>query len=184
MSDVIAAYGVELRPILEENLEQLRIWRNSPDVARQMVNQDNISKEQQQNWFHSIQQRQDQIHYSLFYRHQLIGAANLKTLDTGNLMEAKNLEPGIYIGDERYRSNILAFAPSLALLDYCFDTLKVTNLCAKVKEANQAALSYNYKLGYAAVDTKESFVHIQLTKTAYQEATKQIKPLFLRNRKS
>lgn len=183
MTDMIDAYGIQLRPIAEEHLEPLRKWRNSPEVAHQMVTQKLITVTQQVQWFHSIRERKDQQHFAILYRQQLIGAANLKTLNGGHIVDADTLEPGIYIGAERYRANVLAFAPSLTLLDYCFDGLKVKQLTARVKVSNQAALSYNYKLGYVAVDKDERFVQIALKAQPYHDATTQLKSLFNRNRR-
>ena len=186
MVDVIEAYNVTLCPVEEADLEQLRQWRNSAEIAQQMVSQEKITPQQQLHWYQQSQTRKDQQHFAIRFRHQLIGAANIKSLNGNAIMPGVCLEPGIYIGEQRYRSNILAFAPSLALLDYCFDTLRSPLLKAKVKVSNQSALSYNFKLGYVEVDKENEadkendYIHIELAEPQYQLASKNLKHLLSR----
>ncbi|MCC2606258.1 GNAT family N-acetyltransferase [Planctobacterium marinum] len=183
MRNQLSGYGVNMLPIEKPHLELLRQWRNSDFVREQMVSGEIIDEQQQLNWFQNISERQDQQHFIIQYRADYIGAANLKSCDGKPVTEAITLEPGIYIGDERYRSNILAFAPSLVLLDYCFDYLKVNQVTAKVKSQNSAALSYNGKLGYAEVDKDREYTIIALERERYIQSTGTLKNLLSRQRK-
>lgn len=183
MLNELSGYGVNMLPVAEPHLELLRQWRNSDFVREQMVSSDIIDEQQQLNWFQNISERQDQQHFIIQYREDYIGAANIKSPDGKSVSVAATLEPGIYIGEERYRSNILAFAPSLVLLDYCFDHLKVNQVSAKVKNQNTAALAYNRKLGYIEVDKDSEYTIIALKRECYIQSTRTLKNLLSRQRK-
>lgn len=190
MTPSLDGYGVELQPVAEQHLEQLRHWRNDPAICQFMVVQNEISQEQQQSWFRNICQTHNQQHFVICYKDAAIGAANIKEqnqLPIINSEETKKalpsrlkLEPGIYLGEQKFRNNVLAFAPSLVLLDYCFEQLAVTRLYAKVHVSNTAALNYNQKLGYCQVSKADSWVSIELTHNNYQQATAAVKQFLLR----
>ena len=93
--------------------------------------------------------------------------------------KAKEFELGLYIGDERYAGNIIAFAPVLLMNDYCFAQLGADCIHAVVKAENQAALRYNLKLGYQVEQTSE-LICLRLTQQNYVEHTKQLKQLLNR----
>lgn len=179
----LSGYGVIMSPVKSEQLELLRSWRNSAFIKAQMVSDEAITEQQQQQWFQHIQQRHDQQHFVIHYKNESIGAANLKSIDGLSIADSETLEPGIYIGDDRYRGNILAFAPSLLLLDYCFEDLRKPSLKAKVKTSNEAALNYNRKLGYQEVDIDNEFVLIELTYQQYVASTRILKNLLSRTSK-
>lgn len=176
----LAAYQVELNQITQADLEQVRAWRNDPNVAKYMLSQQEISQEQQQAWFQKICRDPSQVHFMIVYKSQAIGVANIRAFYQGeDVSNARVIEPGLYIGHEKYRNNLLAFAPTLVLNDYCFETLKVESLKAVVKADNQAALNYNQKIGYT-VDKQAELVEISLIDSNYQQSTKVLKSLLSR----
>jgi len=179
---ILSGYQVVMRPIEQSDLELLRNWRNDHDVSQFMVSQSHITREQQQAWFNKILRDTSQMHFVISYKDSVIGSANLKSKSSrDDVTESAIVEPGLYIGEERYRNNIVAFSPTLLLNDYCFDVLKCTKLVAIVKANNTAALNYNAKLGYSVVKQDE-LVEIELEKTAYQTHSKTLKTLLSRNK--
>lgn len=197
MKSSLTGYGVQLVPVEEQHLPTLRHWRNDPAISQYMVSQKLISEQDQLNWFQHISQLDSQQHFVICYRQQPIGAANIKEQQQQPISkqeipdkheapkkdiaaDTRQIEPGIYLGEEKFRNNIMAFAPSLLLLDYCFDDLKVSQLYAQVHEQNSAALNYNKKLGYREVSTDGLWIKIQLSPADYQEATTSIKQFLSR----
>lgn len=179
----LCGYQVRLRPVAQTDLEQLRRWRNTPEIREQMLDPQIISAEQQQAWFNNIQRSKTQRHWIIEYKGQPIGSANIRSAYKGQpIAEADSIEPGIYIGVAQYRANILAFAPSLVLCDYCFNALGCKQLKAVVKASNQAALNYNLKLGYRVL-SKGKLVEIGLVESDYQHHTAQLKSLLSRTNK-
>lgn len=180
-SPVLSGYSVSLRPVIESDLEQLRVWRNDPQVSQYMLSQDIISAEQQLAWFKKIQRDPSQLHFIIEYKQQPIGSANIKARGIGKtLQQADVIEPGLYIALEQYRNNIVAFAPTLLLNDYCFEQLRCQCLRAIVKPDNQAALHYNQKLGYKII-TNGELIEIELNFDDYQAHTQGLKALLSRS---
>jgi len=178
-SGVIRAYGVELKPVQYDDIEQLRLWRNQPEIARQMLCEEVISALQQERWFSQISHDSKQRHYVIRYKKTAIGAVNIKSLSDASVESAKVLEPGMYIGNPAYRGNLMAFLPALAINDYCFDYLGVEYLQARVKASNLAAIKFNQKLGYqienklkqhfaAALPVTQSVITMRLDAKAYR----------------
>ena len=180
LSKGLSGYQIQLKPMQQADIEQVRLWRNDPEVAQHMLSQDEISAEQQQAWFNKISVDKRQQHFVIFYKDKPIGAANIKAYYQGeNLENARAIEPGLYIADERYRGNIVAFSPTLLLNDYCFEVLGVQKLVAVVKASNVAALNYNLKLGYK-VENAGDLLEISLNYADYQQHSKTLKALLNR----
>lgn len=183
MKTLLSGYKVTLKRVVRDDLEMLREWRNHDKIKAFMLSQENISAEQQVAWFEKIQQSNNQAHYVIYYKDEAIGSANIRAVNTDNLQTASVIEPGLYIFADQYRSNLLAFAPTLLLNDYCFNELQIEYLQAVVKADNHAALSYNQKLGYRRVEPKNNnkpVLTIQLRQADYENACKQIKGLLSR----
>lgn len=203
-------YGVELRTVEQDDIELLRNWRNREDIRSMMKSTSYITKEQQQAWFESLEEATHVRHFLISYKGQNIGSATLTGVKfvagfTDDLENASEIEPGLYIGEEKFRNNILAFAPSLVACDYCFDELQVKKLIATVNRENKQALAYNNKLGYKeesrffsdlpskgeAVDThsdnhslanesQQEWIKMTLNYDDYIAATKQVRNLLSR----
>lgn len=175
----LTGYRVTLREVQEQDLDQLRHWRNSPAVSEFMLSQDPITEEQQNAWFKKVQRDKKQQHFVICYKNQAIGSANIKVTQGESVEAASVVEPGLYIADERYRSNILAFAPSLLLNDYCFEQLQVQHLKAVVMAGNTAAVNYNKKLGYRLA-YEGRLLEMVLDKASYLNARPPLAAIFNR----
>lgn len=176
----ISGYQVTLEPLKDTDIMQLRAWRNSDFVRHKMLSSDTITEAQQRAWFAKIKNDPHQCHWVVRYKGRAIGSTNVKTLaDSGaaSVFASTELEPGLYIGEPAYQGNIIAFAPTLALYDYCFNYLKINALQATVKADNRSALNYNEKLGYETIAQTEGdgWITLRVTKVRYLEATAMIK---------
>ncbi|MFT5712028.1 MAG: RimJ/RimL family protein N-acetyltransferase [Glaciecola sp.] len=200
----LSGYGVELRSVVESDIEMLRQWRNKDDIRSMMKSTSYITKEQQKAWFDGLEDATHVRHFLISYKEQGVGSATLTGTSfvsgfTDDLENAKEIETGLYIGHESYRNNILAFAPSLLTCDYCFDELQVERLVAMVNSSNKQALSYNERLGYKKLSrfftevseqtsseeiktSRQEWISFTLVRKDYIEATKQVRNLLSRNR--
>ena len=176
---VLEGYQVKLVTIDASDLDMLRLWRNDPKISQHMLSQDIISKEQQERWFEKVSQDSSQRHFIIWYKDKPIGAANLKALDGKSLESTSAIEPGLYIYEDKYRANLLAFAPTLLLNDFSFYDIGVEKLKAVVLAENQAALNYNQKLGYKIVN-EGPLIEVELEKLSYEIASKPLKGLLSR----
>ena len=179
----LEGYQVVLRPIELGDVEQVRQWRNSQWVKQFMLTDDDISPEQQRAWFEHISRATNQIHFLIEYKQQAIGSCNIKARgQVVDIEQAKHLELGLYIGEQRFMGNIIAFAPTLLMNDYCFEQLNATQLHAVVKDENQAAMRYNEKLGYRIVNAGQ-LNELVLTREQYQLQAKPLKAFLNRPRR-
>ena len=180
----IEAWQVTLRPLEEGDLDKLRQWRNSDYVREKMVSTSLITAEQQAAWFQKISHDPSQMHWIIEYKGRPVGSTNVKVPVIGEtVVSARVLEPGLYIGEPDYQGNILAFAPTLAMYDYCFSHVSVTEFSAAVKPDNDAALKYNRQLGYE-ISGQDDFVRLRLQKEVYERQTVTLKSFLSRPRKS
>ncbi len=178
---IIQGFQVRLRPVEENDLERLRNWRNSASVRQQMLSTDFISDEQQLAWFKKIKRDVSQQHWVVEYKGQPIGATNVKARFHGDTVQSATvLEPGLYIGHPGYQGNIVAFAPTLALYDFCFSRYSVETFFAVVKAENTAALKYNAQLGYQ-VDKQHELIDLTLQKDTFERHTKVLRRLLSRS---
>lgn len=150
----INAYNIRLREVQYSDLECIRHWRNDPDIKKMMFSQNDISASEQIAWFRKISADQMQQHFVIEYKSHAIGVINLKSLDGKPLHESLSIEPGLYIADSRYRHNVLAFCPSLAVLDFCFEQLVCQQIVARVLPDNLAAIKYNQAMGYSLPESE------------------------------
>lgn len=170
----IDAYGVCLRVIARGDLEMVRTWRNDPYIKQFMLSQETISASQQLEWFDSISASETQQHFIINYKSEPIGVINIKSANSDALATAAQVEVGMYIFDERYRANFLAFCPALAINDYCFEQLSCDSLLASVLPVNKAAIKFNTALGYQTIESGE-LISMTLQKENYVNASKKIK---------
>lgn len=178
---VILGYDFILRALSRDDIEQVRQWRNHPEIARHMLTNDYISQEQQQRWFASVSQAQDRAYYMICWREVNSGLAYVISPSNCSLDKAIELEAGIYFDPKSpLRGNMLAFAPALALNDACFEALPNLQLLAKVKEDNMAALRFNAALGYREKTRESGLVHFALEQENYLEATRTLRTMLLR----
>jgi len=176
---VLEGYQVKLVPVGASDLEMLRAWRNDPKISQHMLTKAKITKAQQIRWFEKVSQDASQKHFVIWYKGKPIGAANIKALDGKCLESTSVIEPGLYIYEDKYRANLLAFAPTLLLNDFSFYDIGVEKLKAVVLAENQAALNYNQKLGYTIVN-EGPLIEIELERLSYEVASKPLKGLLSR----
>lgn len=139
----LEGYGIVLRALTAETAEQIRIWRNDPEISRFMEFQSLISKTMQEKWLLSIQ-NEKQFYFSIHSEENCIGMIHLNAI---NLLE-KTADSGLFIGAEEYRGTGTAIGASLLLLEFAFENLELETITAKVNNTNNTAQQYNQLLGF------------------------------------
>ena len=186
----INAYKLKLRPVMQSDLEQLRQWRNSPEIRKNMLSQTIISTEQQKKWFKTLclqrenkQETERTFHFVVEYKGRSIGYANFiaadKMIESAKDSDTKpeNGQTSLYIGETKYRGTILAFCLALALLDFVFLEYGETELDAVVLTHNLAALRFNEKLGYQIQSKEQDIIKMHLTKEHYLQAKQELEKI-------
>lgn len=141
-------YGVVLRQIGPDDIEQVRLWRNDPEVARYMAFRDHITPEMQQRWYEGVTRRGD-LYFIIQRDDKDIGVSNLKDID----LSKKDAEAGIFIVNQDMRNSLVPYLVNFCLFDFAFDDLGLQLTWAHILDDNIRAIRFNKSLGFQA--TKE-----------------------------
>lgn len=136
-------YGVALESLTEETSEIVRQWRNAPEVNQFMDYQEQISVEQQKLWFAAIQNN-NATYFLIRKANVPIGMIHVENID----LEKRSAFVGLFIGEVSHHGTGVALSASLTLLNYVFESLKLRQVLAKVKDDNAEAIEYNKSLGF------------------------------------
>lgn len=175
MSANYKRYGVTLKPLAESDLEMVRTWRNSPEIAQHMLDQNYITAEGQRKWFNGLQTDASRAYWVAWFKEQPIGVVSLV-----NINHAEGIaEPGMYIYPEQYRNNIVPFCVAFVLNDYAFEELGLSLLLGKIFPENEASVRFHEKCGYtelakAQANAGRPLIHYELTQANYEQAKQPI----------
>lgn len=160
----------KMTELQDDDLETVLFWRNKPEIRLQMLNDGFIDMDSHRQWFQSQQACEGQLQLMIRHKNTCVGVSNIKSLDDQSLGNSRQVELGLYFGDDRFRGTLLAFVPALMTINYCFKGLGCELIQARVKPANSAALRFNQALGYRITENN-GLVYMQLTEDAFVNAT-------------
>lgn len=168
-------YGVTLKPLQEEDLERVRVWRNSPSIAQHMLDRTYITEKMQRDWFAGLRGDPRRVYWVVWFKDEPIGVASLVNID----LSAGTAEPSMYIYPEKYRNNIVPFCIAFALNDYAFEKLSLSLLLGKIFTNNEASIRFHEKCGYVPVTNKTTnsvaretnpLIYYELSQAKYEVA--------------
>ena len=104
----LTGYQIELCSVTAQDLSLLRKLEKRPRVSVNLCCPRNRSlKSNRLAWFNKIQRDDTQHHFVIYYKSQPIGSANIKSRGINvPLKQAPVVEPGLYIGVDKYRNNL------------------------------------------------------------------------------
>ena len=147
----ILGYGIELKRLTLEDIELVRQYRNSEKIKQYMEYRDHISKEQQLNWFNSVNNINNNYFVIISDKKKvgLIYGANIdwNKKETGN--------GGIFIWDMNYWNSNTPGTSSFLLTDTSI-LLGLKRTYIKVLKTNTRAISFNKSLGYELLPGQEN----------------------------
>ena len=136
--------GITLKSLSLADIEQVRLWRNAPEIAGNMEYTSHITAQQQLAWFEQLKLKTNCHFVIINVLGKRIGLAHLSDV---NQIE-KSAQVGLFIGELNYVGTGVAVAASTCLLQFAFDKLALGVLYAKVKNENKIAINYNAFLGF------------------------------------
>ena len=140
---VLKEKSVILKTLVFDDIEKIRIWRNSEEINQFFIYREEISKKQQTIWFKKIDKSKNDYYFSIYYKGNLIGLTEIKRID----WELKTGDAGLFIAPV-YQNSLNSFDSTLLLLDFAFDKLKLARITGKVLANNKRALRYNRCFGF------------------------------------
>jgi RimJ/RimL family protein N-acetyltransferase len=138
----IGADNIRLEPLHVDNIELLRIWRNTNEVRSKMLFQDYISTSDQIKWFNNLDDTQH--YYEIYFKSLLIGFTHVKNINWSK----KVGEAGILLGNKDFIDSHIPIIAILMMMNHYFYNYTFNELHAKVRKDNTAALELNLSLGY------------------------------------
>ena len=107
---------VSFRSIEERDLETIRLWRNSPEIARNMFSSGIITEQQQFAWYESVGRGERGYCWFVESNGQAVGYASLSRAERAE----DTYEFGLYVGNQtvanggvRFRYPIQHYARSI-----------------------------------------------------------------------
>lgn len=135
---------IELKPLTAEDIELVRNWRNSKEIAQYMYTEEEISVEQQQKWFASIQNRTDCKYWIIEYDGKKLGLANLVDISS----TFQSCYWAFYLGDSSVRGAGVGSKVEYNVLQFVFEELKLNKLRCEVFVQNDPVIKMHEKFGF------------------------------------
>lgn len=146
--------SVALRPIREDDLEQIMRWRMDPDITKYMNTNPKLTLEGQKKWFADMKNNPDVWYRMILIKGKPAGVLNL----TGLTKEDGNLGWAYYMGEKKLRSIQTALALEMSMYDYCFDVLQKNAVYGDIFTLNQGVIQLHKLCGCEIVEEKKNHV--------------------------
>lgn len=161
---IITGFGIVLVRLQHHDIEMVRQHRNSSAISQYMEFRKEISKEEQEKWFASIDNKFNN-YFLINYKGDQIGLIYGADIDWGNKTTGNG---GIFIWNEKVLETQAPLAASLLLTEISF-LLGQERTYIKVMRDNPRAISYNLNLGYEILPGQEDVLNQRyvLTKENY-----------------
>jgi UDP-4-amino-4,6-dideoxy-N-acetyl-beta-L-altrosamine N-acetyltransferase len=142
---MLASERIYLRPMEENDADDIVRWRNAEYIIKMMFSDDRITKEGHIEWFRNID-RKKRLDYMICIKadDKSIGSINLSDIDLKN----QKAELGIYIGEQEYQGQGFASEAMKLLLDHAFNKISIRRIYLKVLSFNQPAINLYKKIGF------------------------------------
>jgi len=169
---IIKKYGITLARLTAEDIELVRIKRNSPAIQSKMFFQKPIAEQEQKEWFQSINNEKN-YYFIIQSSGEKVGLIHGKI----HSYDDKVAEGGMFIWDEKCLGSHIPVIASVCMADLTFFIMKMDKTIAEVRTDNLRALKYNLELGYHITEKlKDSNkVLMELTKESYFQSAKKIR---------
>ncbi len=135
---------IKLNKIELKDIETVRKWRNSIDVAKYMYTEDKISEEQQKIWFEKNQKDKTCEYWVVTYGGKQIGLASITNIK----IPLQSCYWAFYIGDNSIRGEGIGSKIEYNVIDYVFYTLGLNKLRCEVFVENDKVIKMHEKFGF------------------------------------
>ena len=161
----LSQYGVTLKRLTIEDIEEVRLWRNEHFIQNKMLFTDEITPEMQIKWFNSINNKLNYYFIIIDERGKRVGLINSKNVS----IEKKVGEGGIFISDVDVWYTPTPVIASMILINFSILLLKsFDRSIVRILKSNKSAIEYNKRLGYSKLSEDEETIVMELTKKSYQ----------------
>ncbi|OFY84375.1 MAG: hypothetical protein A3F72_01010 [Bacteroidetes bacterium RIFCSPLOWO2_12_FULL_35_15] len=162
---IIRKYGITLTRLKENDIDLVRIKRNSTDVNNLMHFRQSITPQMQKEWFKSINNINNN-YFIVEYDNRKIGLVNGKNSD----YKKRHSEGGMFLWEKKYWGTVIPAMCSVMMTDFTFLVNNFKKNYIKILRSNENAINYNKQLGYVLTNDYPSDPETQwyvLTKENY-----------------
>jgi len=135
---------ISLSSLNKEDLELVRNWRNSPEVAKYMYTDNYITQQQQQDWFNKINSDSSKQYWIIKYDNKKVGVASLTDINT----LFSSCYWAFYLGDSSIRGAGIGSKVEYNILEYVFEELQLNKLRCEVLAINNKVVQMHEKFGF------------------------------------
>lgn len=135
---------IELREITKDDLEMIRLWRNSKEVSQYMYTENQISTEEQQKWFDRISHDKTSMYWIIQYDTKPLGVVSISEINK----VFDSCFWAFYLGDSSVRGVGIGAKVEYHIISYVFDTLQLNKLCCEVLTTNEKVIKMHEKFGF------------------------------------
>lgn len=136
--------SLRLCQIEQEDLPQLRDWRNSPEIRLYTREYRLLNMENQQDWFEWVSKDRSTEMFGIMADKWLVGVCGLTNINWVN----RTAEISIYVGNPSYQGVGIGFEVLELLKQKAFEEFNLNKLWAEVYSSNTASLELFKKAGY------------------------------------
>lgn len=153
-------FGVDFKPLSEENLEMIRVWRNSNDVRLFMQYQEIITPQKQEIWFTQLDKETN--YYFVTYMNKIpFGVYNIKDVDFHKGIG----ESGVFLSGSNIWESDSSMRGSIGIIIFAFEILRLETLKCHVLKSNKKALVFNQQMGFKILDLETDSISFELMLT-------------------
>jgi UDP-4-amino-4,6-dideoxy-N-acetyl-beta-L-altrosamine N-acetyltransferase len=170
-----------------EDLELVRHWRNSKDVAKYMYDETIITENDQKLWYESILKSNSNIYWIIEYNYKKIGLVSVTNINKA----LQSCYWAFYLGDESTRGSGIGAKVEYEIIEYVFSTLGLNKLRCEVFISNEKVIKLHDKFGFKreayyrehCIKENEKFdvIGLGLLKSDWDLIKESIKKIIFRN---
>lgn len=134
---------VSFKKLNKEDIELVRQWRNSPEIASYMYTEEHITKEQQEKWFEKLN-HDTAAHWIIEYNSKKMGLVSLSDINKVH----KWCYWAFYLGDTSVRGAGIGGKVEYNILEYVFNDLGLNKLRCEVLTSNEKVINMHEKFGF------------------------------------
>lgn len=134
---------IELSELTAEDIELVRTWRNSKEVASFMYNEQVITSEDQVKWFKNIDWDKSR-YWIIKYNGKKLGLASINNIDK----ILNSCYWAFYLGDTTVRGAGIGAKVEFNVLEYVFNNLQLNKLRCEVFVTNDKVIKMHEKFGF------------------------------------
>lgn len=148
--------NIKLRPLMECDIEQLRIWRNDTEATKFLRNIGIITPEMQRNWFNNYMASDDCVTLAIVETkslNRMVGSLAIYDI-TGDTAEIGKIQ----IGDPEAHGKGVGRISLVMAMWIAFRKMGLKKIVGAVHQENTTAHKNDMKIGFQIVGCHESHV--------------------------